>query len=52
MARFEKVQLEASKRGLRETYRRVGVAGIAFFTLKGLLYLALPVWFAGRGCVP
>jgi hypothetical protein len=52
MARSEKIQLEASKRGLRHAFKRLGVVGIAFFTLKGLLYLALPVWFAGRGCAP
>jgi hypothetical protein len=35
---------------MRPTLRRLGILGIAAFTLKGLLWLSVPALLAMRGC--
>jgi hypothetical protein len=42
---------QSNKRGLKTWFKRVGVAGVAFFTLKGLLWLLVPAGlFLWDGC--
>jgi hypothetical protein len=30
--------------------KRLGVAGVLFFLIKGLLWLAIPTWLVSKGC--
>jgi len=34
----------------RRWIKRLGILGILFFLVKGLLWLAIPAWLAMRGC--
>lgn len=35
----------------RRIVKRLGIAGFAFFFIKGLLWLIVPTWLVSRGCV-
>lgn len=32
--------------------KRIGLAGVFFFAIKGLAWLTVPAWLVGRGCAP
>ncbi len=34
----------------RRLAKRLGVAGFAFFAIKGILWLIIPTWLVGKGC--
>lgn len=34
----------------RRIAKRIGIIGVAFFLLKGILWLVIPIWFVGKGC--
>lgn len=42
----------ASKSPRRGWLKRIGLVGLVFFAIKGLVWLTVPAWLVGRGCAP